>query len=92
MIDSERILYYFEHCALMIDNFNDQDTDQEKEWHRKSTDKFLETFYMFCHIGTSALHKCQHPDWEDAFLKAEKEMIDSGYMKPYDVRKQPKES
>jgi hypothetical protein len=98
MIEPERILYYFEHVALLFCEAEVMGEAQEDgsrpihyEWSdefKKSMEKFLSCFYIFCHVGTASMHKCQHPDWEEMFLKWEKEMIDSGHMKPYDVRKQ----
>lgn len=92
MIEPERILYYFEHVALLIDDqcMEDSTTQGHEDWrkfHQESLRKFLDTFYMFCHIGTASMHGCQHPDWEADFLKIEQQMIDAKQMKPYVERK-----
>lgn len=94
MIPAERVLYYFEHVALLLDESCMRDTEPKteghKEWiefHQRQLDKFMQTFYMFCHVGTAEMHSCQHADWEELFLKHEKEMIDSHHMKPYEQSK-----
>lgn len=92
MIEPERVLYYFEHVALLLDEdehmLEGNIPEDQKEFHRKQIRKFLDTFYIFCHVGTAAMHACQHPDWEEMFLKYEQEMIDSFHMKPYHQKKE----
>jgi HEPN domain-containing protein len=80
MIEPERILYYLENVCLLVGEDPPEGEDLRRIWSE---------LYRFCHIGTSALHSCKHPDWERQFLECEKELVASGYMKAYESRKIP---
>jgi hypothetical protein len=92
MIEPERVLHYFECISHYLDEERlpewGERTPEEKEIFYQNMDKFMKTFYIFCHVGTAGLHKCQHPDWEEMFLKAEQELVDTGNVTPWAVKKQ----
>lgn len=92
MIEPERVLRYFERVSFYLDEERlpewGERTAEEKATLFANMQEFLKTFYIFCHVGTAGLHKCQHPQWEEMFLKAEQEMVDSGRMTAYAVHKQ----
>lgn len=76
MIEPERILYYMENLSYLLEDDKEQ------------AEIFMKKLYSYCHIGTASMHHCQHPDWEEDFLKDEKALIDSGNMTPYHERKE----